>query len=92
VFQSLEQRAAHQKLAVVEVALDALAVFSAEGLGGPDVQELAGVVPFVDGLVDVYALVALSRIRGVSRMRESTFATSVLPTPASPRGRAASRA
>jgi hypothetical protein len=33
-----------------EVALDSLAVLAAEGLGGPDVEELSRVVPLVDGL------------------------------------------
>src|SRR5215204_5776607 len=59
VLQRLQERTAYQELAVVEVALDAFLIFTSEGFGGADVEELAGVVPFVDGLVDVYALVAL---------------------------------
>src|SRR5215212_10368513 len=59
MLQRLQQRTAYQELAVVEVALDAFPIFAAEGLGGANVEELAGVVPLVDGLVDVYALVAL---------------------------------
>src|SRR5215207_8509636 len=55
MFQSLQQRTAGKKLAVVEVALDAFLVFTTEGLGGADVEELAGVVPLVDGLVVVLA-------------------------------------
>jgi hypothetical protein len=59
MLQRLQQRTAYQELAVVEVALDAFPIFAAEGFGGANVEELAGVVPLVDGLVDVYALVAL---------------------------------
>src|SRR5215212_6738511 len=59
MLQRLQERAADQELAVIEVALDAFSIFAAEGLGGADVEELAGVVPLVDGLVDVYALVTL---------------------------------
>src|SRR5215203_894145 len=59
MLQRLQQRTAHQELAVVEIALDAFPVFAPKGFGGADVEELAGVVPLVDGLVDVYALVAL---------------------------------
>src|SRR5918994_1685867 len=59
MLQRLQQRTAYQELAVVEVALDAFPIFAAEGFGGANVEELAGVVPLVDGLVDVNALVAL---------------------------------
>src|ERR671921_73277 len=59
MLQRLQERTADQKLAVVEVALDAFLIFATEGLGGADVEELSGVVPLVDRLVDVYALVAL---------------------------------
>src|SRR5215218_1842322 len=59
MLQSLQQRSAYQELAVVEVALDAFPILAPKGFGGADVEELAGVVPLVDGLVDVYALVAL---------------------------------
>src|SRR5215203_1065911 len=59
MLQRLQQRTAGKELAVVEVALDAFPIFAAEGFGGPNVEELARVVPLVDGLVDVYALVAL---------------------------------
>src|ERR687889_1609628 len=59
MLQRLQQRTAYQELAVVEVALDAFPIFAAEGFGGANVEELAGVVPLVDCLVDVYALVAL---------------------------------
>src|SRR5829696_4903850 len=59
VLKRLQQRTADKELAVVEVALDAFPIFAAEGFGGADVEELARVVPLVDSLVDVYALVAL---------------------------------
>src|ERR687898_2294669 len=59
MLQRLQQRTAGKELAVVEVALDAFPVFAPKGFGGADVEELARVIPFVDGLVDVYALVAL---------------------------------
>src|SRR5215217_2835415 len=59
MFQRLQQRTAGKELTIVEVALDAFPIFAAEGFGGANVEELAGVVPLVDGLVDVYALVAL---------------------------------
>src|SRR5215204_2573429 len=64
MLQRLQQRAAGKELAVVEVALDVFLIFAPEGLGGPDVEKLAGVVPLVDGLVDVYALVALQPDEG----------------------------
>jgi hypothetical protein len=51
---------ADQKLPGIQLVLEALPVlFGPERLRRPDVQELAGVIPFVDGLVDIYALVAL---------------------------------
>src|SRR5215204_4117095 len=59
MLQRLQQRTAGKELAIVEVALDAFPIFAAESFGGPNVEELACVVPLVDGLVDVYALVAL---------------------------------
>src|ERR687889_782930 len=59
MLQRLQQRTAYQELAVVEVALDAFPIFAAEGFSGANVEELAGGVPLVDCLVDVYALVAL---------------------------------
>src|SRR4028118_75148 len=64
MLERLQQRPADQELAVVEVALDTLPVFAAEGFRGPDVEKLAGVVPLVHGLVDVYALVALQPDQG----------------------------
>ena len=59
MLQRLQQRTAYQELPVVEVALDAFPIFAPKGFGGADVEELARVIPLVDGLVDVYALVAL---------------------------------
>ncbi len=57
-----QQRPAHEEALGVELVLQGLgggARRPAGGLGGPQVQELAGVVPLVDGLGDVDALVAL---------------------------------
>jgi hypothetical protein len=60
-----QQRPVHEEPARVQLVLQARAVLAgAQGLGGADVQELAGVVPLVDGLVDVYALVALEPDQG----------------------------
>src|SRR5829696_5930591 len=60
MLQGLQERTADQELPGIQLVLDALsALVRAQGLRRPDVQELAGIVPFVDGLVDVYALVAL---------------------------------
>src|SRR5215218_4521883 len=64
VLKRPQERAAHQELPIVEVALDTFLVFAAEGFRSADVEELAGVVPLVDGLVDVYALVALKADEG----------------------------
>ena len=78
VLERLQQRALHEEAPREQVALlDA-------ALRGPDREELAGIVPVVDRVVQVDALVALQadepRARAVARAR----ATSVLPTPASP--------
>src|ERR671911_720869 len=60
MLQRREQRSADQKLPGVELVFEAGPVFGhAQGLRGADVQELPGVVPLVDRLVHVYALVAL---------------------------------
>src|SRR5215210_5924595 len=64
VLQRLQERTAYQELPVVEVALDAFLIFATEGFCGADVEQLAGVVPLVDGLVDVYPLVALQADQG----------------------------
>ena len=66
VLDSLQQRPVHEEPARVELVLQARAVLAGrtERLGGADVQQLAGVVPLVDGLVDVYALVALQPYEG----------------------------
>jgi hypothetical protein len=53
-----QQRPAHQEPLVVEPVLDVVGTLP-RGLGRPQVQELAGVVPLVHGLRDVDALVAL---------------------------------
>ena len=57
------------------------------GLGQPDRQQLARVVPFVGGLGDVDALVALQSDQRRAQRRASDFAAEVLPTPASPSSR-----
>src|SRR5918997_881736 len=64
MLKRLQQRTAGKELAVVEVALDAFPVFAPKGFGGADVEELARVIPLVDGLIDVYALVALQADEG----------------------------
>src|SRR5918997_2322336 len=65
VLQRREQRPADQKLPGVELVLEAGPVFGrSQGLGGADVQELPGVVPLVDRLVHVDALVALEPDKG----------------------------
>ena len=58
----LQQRPAHEEALGVQLALEVLGAAvggHAGGLGGAEVQQLAGVVPLVDGLVGVEALVAL---------------------------------
>jgi hypothetical protein len=65
VLEGLQKRPAHEELAGVEVPLEALRVIlGPQGLSRPDVEELAGVVPLVERLVDVYALVALEAYEG----------------------------
>src|SRR3954447_21686916 len=60
VLERLQERPAHQKLPGVELVLEAGPVLGhAKGLCRADVQELPRVVPLVDRLVHVYALVAL---------------------------------
>ena len=53
-------------------------------LGGADGHQLALVVPVVDRVVEVDALVALEPDEPRARAGASARATSVLPTPASP--------
>src|SRR5215211_9351276 len=65
MLQGLQKRSADEELAIVEIPLEALrVVFRSERLGRSDVEELPRVVPLVDGLVDVYALVALEAYEG----------------------------
>ena len=65
VLQRLQQRPADQELPGVELVLEAGPVFGhSQGLCGADVQELPRVVPLVDRLVNVYALVALEPNEG----------------------------
>jgi hypothetical protein len=60
VLQRPQERPADQKLPGVKLVLETGPIFChAEGLGRADVQELPRVVPLVDRLVHVYALVAL---------------------------------
>jgi hypothetical protein len=60
VLYRLQERPADQELPRVQLVLEALPVLlSPERLRRPDVQELTGIIPLVDGLVDVYTLVAL---------------------------------
>lgn len=56
----------------------------AGGLDSPQVEQLARVVPLVCRLAEVDALVALQAEQLAPVQAESTLATSVLPTPASP--------
>ena len=60
-----KQRPADQELPGVELVLEAGPIFGhSQGLCGADVQELPRVVPLVDRLVNVYALVALQPDEG----------------------------
>ena len=76
----LEQRPADEELRAEELLLRDGAL-----LRGADVQQLARVVPLVDGVRDVEALVALEPDQPrVESAVASAFAASVFPTPASP--------
>ena len=73
--EGLEQRAADEEPLVVELRLQRVDALGASrhvgGLGGPEVQELAGVVPLVEGLGGVDPLVALEpHQRGPGPRRE----------------------
>ncbi|CAB5011544.1 unannotated protein [freshwater metagenome] len=62
ILHGAQQRAPHQEAFGVEVALDLVdldVLGLARGLDGPKVQQLLAVVPLVNGLCDVDALVAL---------------------------------
>ena len=60
-----KQRPADQELPGVQLVLEAGPVFGhAQRLRGADVQELPRVVPLVDRLIYVYALVALEADQG----------------------------
>ena len=75
----LEQRPADQELGPEELLLVHRPL-----LRRADVQQLARVVPLVDGVRDVEPLVALEPDQPSGSARASAFAASVLPTPASP--------
>src|ERR687894_2634838 len=65
VLEGLQERTADEELVGVEVPLQAPRVLlGPEGLRRPDVKELPRVVPLVDGLEDVDALVALEPDQG----------------------------
>src|SRR5215203_6649403 len=65
MFEGLQERPAHEELVGVEIPLEAPRVLlGPQGLGRPDVEELPRVVPLVDRLEDVYALVALEPDEG----------------------------
>ena len=76
--ERLEQRPPQQELAAEELAR------GGAGLGRADREQLALVVPVVDRVVEVDALVALQPDQARAERAASARATSVLPTPASP--------
>ena len=68
-----------------ELAAEQLGLVDRARLRCADVQQLAGVVPFVDRVGDIEPLVALQADQRRSRARLAiALAASVLPTPASP--------
>jgi hypothetical protein len=60
MLQRLQERPAYKELSRIELVLEVLPILPGpERLGRPDMKELADIIPLIDGLVDVYTLVAL---------------------------------
>ena len=81
----LQQRPLDQEGVAVELLPRAGAIDAAGGVEDAQLEDLPRVVPFVDGVAEIEAFVALQANQvGAERRRPSAAATEVLPTPGSP--------